>query len=175
MPPPRKELSSGGQAPCSTVFLHQVGVLGTHLYQCTSWWCCEKLCVASVNFFLKTLSKHLPILWWVIKERTCPHCTECSAVFDPKWHDPHALPSLFTWSYPKWLCFPGWKKVIKWKCFADVKEVKQKMAEALKGIIIDEFKNCFEQWKEVSVGVLALNGCRTNTKPILHELLKGLL
>ena len=37
------------------------------------------------------------------------------------------------------------KKVLKGKCFADVKEVKQKMAEALKGIIIDEFKNCFEQ------------------------------
>ena len=28
------------------------------------------------------------------------------------------------------------------------------MAEALKGINIDEFKNCFEQWKNVSVGVL---------------------
>ena len=30
----------------------------------------------------------------------------------------------------------------------------KKMAEALKGINIDEFKNCFEQWKNVSVGVL---------------------
>ena len=28
------------------------------------------------------------------------------------------------------------------------------MAEALKGIKIDEFKNCFEQWKKVSIGVL---------------------
>ena len=27
-------------------------------------------------------------------------------------------------------------------------EVKQKMAEALKGIKIGEFKNCFEQWKK---------------------------
>ena len=28
-----------------------VNVLGTHLYQCTSWCCCERLCSASVNFF----------------------------------------------------------------------------------------------------------------------------
>ena len=40
------------------------------------------------------------------------------------------------------------KKVIKGKHFADVKEVKQKMAEALKGIKIDEFKNCFGKWKK---------------------------
>ena len=29
-----------------------------------------------------------------------------------------------------------------------------KMAEALKGIKIDKFKNCFEQWKNISVDVL---------------------
>ena len=47
------------------------------------------------------------------------------------------------------------KKVLKGKCFADVKEVKQKLAKALKGININEFKNCFEQWeKKVSIGVL---------------------
>ena len=32
--------------------------------------------------------------------------------------------------------------------FADVEEVKQKMTEALKGIKINELKNCFEQWKK---------------------------
>ena len=46
------------------------------------------------------------------------------------------------------------KKVLKGKCFADGEEAKQKMAEALKGIRIYEFKNCFEQWKKVSIGVL---------------------
>ena len=36
-----------------------------------------------------------------------------------------------------------------------MEEVKQKMAETLlKSIKIDEFKNCFEQWKKVSIGVL---------------------
>ena len=51
-------------------------------------------------------------------------------------------------------CVPGWKTVLKGKCFADVEEVKQKTAEALKGIKINEFKNCLEQWEKVSIGVL---------------------
>ena len=33
------------------------------------------------------------------------------------------------------------KKVLKGKNFADVEEVKQKSAEALKGIKVNEFKN----------------------------------
>ena len=36
---------------------------------------------------------------------------------------------------------------------ADVEEVKQNMAEELKGIKINEVKNCFKQWKKVSIGV----------------------
>ena len=47
-------------------------------------------------------------------------------------------------------CFPEMKKVLKGKHFADVEEVKQKTAGALKGIKIQEFKNCFEQWKKQS-------------------------
>ena len=50
--------------------------------------------------------------------------------------------------------FPWVKKVLKGKHFADVEEVKQKTPEALKGIKIDEFKNFFEQWKNVLIGVL---------------------
>ena len=51
------------------------------------------------------------------------------------------------------LC-PQMKKVLKGKHFANVEEMKQKMAEALKGIKIDEFKSCLEQWKKVWIGVL---------------------
>ena len=40
------------------------------------------------------------------------------------------------------------KNVLKGNCFANVEKVKQKMAEVLKSIKIDEFKNCFEQWKK---------------------------
>ena len=38
--------------------------------------------------------------------------------------------------------------------FCQCGSVKQKMAEALKGMKIDEFKNCFEQWRKVSISVL---------------------
>ena len=50
--------------------------------------------------------------------------------------------------------FPQMKKVLKGKRFADVEEVKQKMAEALKSIKINKFRNCFERWKKASTGVL---------------------
>ena len=42
----------------------------------------ERLCLALVNFFLKTFSTHLPILCWVIYKCTCLHHAECSALFD---------------------------------------------------------------------------------------------
>ena len=43
------------------------------------------------------------------------------------------------------------EKILKGKCFANVEEVKQtKMTEALKGIKIGEFENCFKQWKKTS-------------------------
>ena len=43
--------------------------------------------------------------------------------------------------------FPPMKNILKGKCFAHMEEVKQKPAEALKGIKIHEYKNCFEQWE----------------------------
>ena len=62
-------------------------------------------------------------------------------------YSPNLAPSNF-------FLFPRRKKFLKGKHFADVEEVKQKMAEALKGIKTKEFKNCFEQWKKVSIGVV---------------------
>ena len=50
------------------------------------------------------------------------------------------------------------KKVLKGKCFANVEEVKQKTAEALKGIKIDKLKNCFEQWKKCLSRCIASDG-----------------
>ena len=43
--------------------------------------------------------------------------------------------------------FPQVKKVLRGKRFAAVEEVKQKTAEALKGINIDKLKNYCGQWK----------------------------
>ena len=39
-----------------------------------------------------------------------------------------------------------------------MEETKQKTAEALKGIKIDKFKNCFEQWKKRINWCAASNG-----------------
>ena len=39
-----------------------------------------------------------------------------------------------------------------------MEEVKQKTAEALKGIKIDKFKNCFEQWNKHLDRCIASNG-----------------
>ena len=141
------ELSSGGWASCSTGFLHYVSVLGTHLHQCTSWRCCERLRSDSEKLSLKTLNAFAHFIMGGLQD-PLPHHTECWAVFDPKWHAPHALSPLFTLPPPKGLFVVVVlldEKVLKRKCFADVEEVKQKMAKALKGIQINEFKNQFEQ------------------------------
>ena len=50
--------------------------------------------------------------------------------------------------------FTGQKKSPQRETFVDVEEVKQKTAEALRGIKITEFKHCFEQWKNILIGVL---------------------
>ena len=59
-------------------------------------------------------------------------------------HSPNLTPSNFLFPLP-------WKKkVLKGKHFVYVEEVKEKLAEALTGIKIEEFKNYFEQWRKKS-------------------------
>ena len=67
---------------------------------------------------------------------------------------PPSSPDLTTSDY---FLFPWMKKVLKGKCFAGVEEVKQKMAEALKGIKINVFRNSLEQWESLD-GCTASNG-----------------
>ena len=87
-----------------------MSVLGTHLYQCTSWRCCERLHSVSVNFFWRLFNA---FAHFIMGEHTSPHSAKCSAVFEQKRHDPYAPSSLFTQSHPKGLCFPGWRKASK--------------------------------------------------------------
>ena len=79
----------------------------------------------------------------------CPHRCECSAVFNQKWHDPSCLTlPIHPMSPQATFCVVFWnEKVLKRKQFAHVEEVKQKMAEALKGIKIDEFKTVLSSEK----------------------------
>ena len=61
------------------------------------------------------------------------------------------------------------KKVLKGKHFASVEEVKQKMAEALKGIKIDKFKSRLEQCKKnVLIGVLDRMGSTFKVTEFKH-------
>ena len=55
------------------------------------------------------------------------------------------------------------KNVLKGKYFAGVEEAKQQTAQALKGIQIGEFKNCFEQ-REKSLERCALNQMESTLK-----------
>ena len=124
--------------------------LGTHLDQGTSWHCCERLHSASVNFFFEDslntfahfmmgdLRAHLPTPHWLFSS------------FWPKtgWSPCPTCPIYPILPWANVFCFPGWKKVLKGKSFADEEEEKQKMVETLKGIKIDEFKNYFEQWEK---------------------------
>ena len=99
--------------------------------------------MASVNFFVKLFQG----ICSFHDGRTCPHCIEWSAVFDQNQHDP--CPTIHPISLQVTFFLSPGKKVLKEKCFADMQEVKQKTAEALKGIKIDEFKtvqNYFEQF-----------------------------
>ena len=59
--------------------------------------------------------------------------------------------------------FPRMKNILKGKHCAYVEEVKQKMAEALKGIKIDKFKNHYKQWKK------HLNRCITSNGEYLED------
>ena len=72
----------------------------------------------------------------------------------PRPHSPYS-PSL---TLSNFFLFPWMKRFIKGKCFPDEEELKQKMAEALKGIKTEEFKNCFEQWKKCLNRCTASNG-----------------
>ena len=145
-------------------------------------------CIRLQWIFLRTLSTRLPIPWWVIYEHICPHLLWMFSSFWAKSARPTcAPPSLFTPSLPKLLffCLFLWmKKVLKGKHFADVKEVKQKMAKALKGIKIDKSKNCFKQWKkyrdrciasniEYFEGRLKFKHLRINTKCFINKFLLG--
>ena len=93
------ELSSGGQAPCRLPLLREYSrIPSVSVLQLVLLW---EAMFSFSEFFFQMFSTCLPISWWVIYERTCPHCAQCSSVFDQNQHDPHASPSLFTQSHHK--------------------------------------------------------------------------
>ena len=131
-----------------------MSVPGTHLYQCASWCCCEKLRSTSVNFSWRLFKTSLPISrWWLAstpayamlsvqqfltKNGTTPvpHCI--------------SLPNLVLSDF--FFVFPWWKKSSKGNVLPMWKRW-DKTAEALKGIKTDVFKNYLEQWGKKSQSV----------------------
>ena len=111
--PPRTELSSGGRAPCSTGFPCKVSVLGTHLYQCTSWCCCERLHLASVNFFEDSFSVFAHFIMTDLRAHlTTPHWVFNSFWLQTAWPLYPTLPIhliLPQMSFCLFVYFPGWK------------------------------------------------------------------
>ena len=136
-----------------------MSVLGTHLYQCTSWHCCERMRFTSVNFFedsfnmfvrflMGNLQVHLPTLSWVFS--SCWFFLIKNSM-TPLLHPPYSPD--FSQSNYFCVCFSKWKKkCLQRETFSNVEEVKQtnkqKMTEALKGTKTDKFKNCLEQPKK---------------------------
>ena len=50
------------------------------------------------------------------------------------------------------------KRDLKGKRFQNVEEVREKMTETLKGVTLQQFQNCFEQWKGGGISVLIFRG-----------------
>ena len=66
---------------------------------------------------------------------------------------------MFTGFHPEQPFLFSWmKKVRKGKCCAGVEEVKEKTAEALKGIKTDKLKSYLKPWKDCLVRCIASNG-----------------
>jgi len=76
-------------------------------------------------------------------------CIECAAVSHEKRDDngftPPYSPDLASCDI---FLFPRMKRDLKGKRFQNVEEVREKTTEALKAITLQEFQNCFEQWKK---------------------------
>ena len=141
--PPKMGLSSGGEVPCSIGFPCWVSVLGTYLYQCTSWWCCERLHSASVNlswrlwafahFMMCYLRAHLPTQHWVFSS------------FWPKMAWPlYPIPPYWPHLTPKWLFFVVSvdENIPQRKMFCQCGRDETENGRSTKGI------KTFEQWKK---------------------------
>ena len=132
-----------------------MSILGTHPYQCTSWWCCERLGLASANFFWRLnafahfmvgdLQAHLPTLCWV---NFWP-----KIAWPPLSHLPYSSDLALSNFFLLFVCSPRCKKSSKGNILP-TEEVKQKKAEALKVIKINEFENFWAVAKNVSIGIL---------------------
>ena len=154
---PKLELSFGWWAPNSTGFPHWVSVLGTHLYQCTSWRCCERLHSASVNFFWRSCQCVCPFHegWFT----SAPAHTSLSAQqFWPKtaWPPCPTLPVHMFSPWVTFFCLSRRKKstmgniLLMWKSW----NKQTKNGRHPKSHQNQQIQNLFWEWKKILIGVL---------------------
>ena len=118
---PKMGLSFGGWDPCSKGFPCWESVLGTYLYQCSNWCCCERLCSTSANFFGRLFQWVCPFhdAWFT---STSVHTALSVQQFWPKKEcPPHATPYSLDLTLLTFFGFTGWKMpskrniVLMWK------------------------------------------------------------
>ena len=107
------------------------------------------------EFFFKTLQNVCPFHdGWLT---SAPAYTALySVVFDPKWNDPHASPSLVIQYHPEWLffCYPRWKKSSKGNILLMWKRRNKKWQKHWKASKSMSSKTVLSCGKNVSMGEL---------------------
>ena len=148
-----------GRSLCSTGLPREVSVLGTLLCQCTSWRCCERLDLASVNCFEDSFTAFAPFMMGDL--RAHPTTLPCVQQFltqngvTPVPHPPDSL----SLAQSDFIFVSPMKKALKGQHFADVEEVKgQEKAEALGGFKINDFKTVLSRGKRCLNRCVASNG-----------------
>ena len=99
----------------------------------------------------KKTPRILEVRWVASASWQCsrPHSTECAAVSHEKRDDSGFAPPYSPDQAPfDFFLFPRMKRDLKGMSFQNVEEVRPKTTEALKAITLQEFQNCFEQWKK---------------------------
>ena len=110
-----------------------MSILGNHLYQCSSWHCCKRLCLASVNFFEDSFNVFAHVMMGDLWVCLLAPCWVFSS-FGPKtaWPSGPNLPIHPILPWETFFCSPEWKSPeIEIFCWCRRGETK-KMAEALK-------------------------------------------
>ena len=93
------------------------------------------------------------------RQRASAQSLECETIFNQKQHDPASLPAIFTRSRSVRLLFiPPNEKSPQRKTFCERGRGEEKTTEELKGIILQEFQDCFEKWKTRLDRCIASNG-----------------
>ena len=114
---------------------------------CARWHCCERLHSALVNFFEDSLNTFARFMMGTFTSTAAQTTLSIQQFLTQNSFTPMPYPPYSPDLTPATFLFPPMKRVLKGKHFADVKKVKEKAAEALKGIQPNEFKNCLSSGK----------------------------